>query len=1076
MNGMSKLDELKDELKKEMRERFGQWRSSAKARVQKFFSEGLSPAMLKNRFWNIKFIGGFIAACLVVGFLIGFSAMKGPAARLVHAQPDGSFVFSNFETPEDMNHWKVISAQIAPSINYAWEKSRSAQVTFEGGKEISAATIGDIGKNKTQPSDWSSYGALQFYVFHPQKEAEAFTFMVTDLWGKQYEETLSVPPGIWARFTVPVSKIANTINVKKVNQFSVSRREGTKPAFFYFDDFRLLPGGESAGAPARPFMDYGFAKRKPAWMVFDPQLNNKIVRVPFIVKNETDALCQLCPVEGGVPLPMGEVKDIKTIRIRNSSEEDLPFQVKALAYWPDQSVKWVGVHFATTLRPHDGAGFFLDYGPYVRSFDFANPLKVEENDASILVNTGVMETVLNKKSFYLFDRVSIDQNTNGLFEPSEEISSKATLVLTFRGKEFRTDLDRKTYTVEVEEKGSRRVVVKASGWYESQDGERYCQAIVRYYFYQGKSHVRLSHSLIYTGYPANKVYAAYQMLQLPENETIDAYGLRIPFRPSQTGEQVFFGRPGGKNPIGIVLGGDIKLFQKDYDHILLNRDAVDVPFDGTTNGWLDLSESTRGMAVAVRNFRENFPKAFKISRSRAELLVDLWPKEAGPIDLSTTSKSVGPDDYGRGNAFGLGKTHELLLYFHRGDAAEANVYEVAGSFMEPFLVRPNPYWVDATGTLGRLFPVDHKYATQERVLEGLFDWADRHPRHFKWYGMLDFGDTLTWWRDSDEDGHYGGFGWHPIGRWGWYNCEGVGTHTGALLQYVRSGAWKYFEFGENLTQHLMDVDTVHYNTIDNDKRIKHVLNHRYSRVGAMHRHSGDHWGGRTDEASHTSVVGILLYYYLTANERALDVAKEIGEYFLTEPFTYIDRPDVAPNRAMANALWGDVLLYQLTWDERYKKAAEKLVKIFLKGQQADGSFLENYNPLLGTWNGEKHELYMSGYLVGALIAYHELTQDQEVKEMFLRLVRYLAPTEFSGPVILHGIAYAYLITKDPYFITMAEENMKKIISNTQMYSQDPFMNGLVYEKPIYHRPMAFLSTVPYVFGAFEEYFREHHTE
>ncbi|MBI1977731.1 MAG: hypothetical protein HYS55_03155 [Candidatus Omnitrophica bacterium] len=110
---------------------------------------------------------------------------------------------------------------------------------------------------------------------------------------------------------------------------------------------------------------------------------------------------------------------------------------------------------------------------------------------------------------------------------------------------------------------------------------------------------------------------------------------------------------------------------------------------------------------------------------------------------------------------------------------------------------------------------------------------------------------------------------------------------------------------------------------------------------------------------------------------------------------------------------------------------------------------------------------MAGYLVGALISYHELTQDEEVKEMFLRLVRYLAPLPYSGPTILHGLAYAYLTTHDPFFIEVSERNLKGLLDH-QQFSQDPIMDGLIYEKPIYHRPMAFLSTVPYVFGAFDE--------
>ncbi len=1043
---------------------------------------------------NLRFALAVVVVCLMAGFFVGYVAtkLKGNAANpsdgsssflnsilpkktfFPGVQADGSFIFSNFESPNEIKSWGLMGANMEPSTNYAWEGTRSAKVIYFAGKDIGAITVDDLGRSKKVPSDWSKYGSFQFYIFHPGNQPEKLTLIVTDLWGKQYEEILNISKGKWEKFTIPIKNMVS-INTKKVNQISISRRQKGGALDFYFDDIRLIPSASSSGNFKKEnILDYGFALRKPAWLIRDPQVSGEIVHVPFVVKNETIAFCRLCPVEGGIPLPMGEVQDLKNIRIRNAAGEDILFQAKALARWPDQSIKWVGLHFESTLRPEDGAGYFLDYGPNVHTMDFASQLKVEEDDQFIKVNTGILEVHLNKKSFYLFDQVLLDQNGNGTFEPNEQVTSHAALTLVFRGKEFRTDLDHKTYKVEVEEKGSQRVVVKASGWFQSEDGSRFSQAIVRYYFYQGKSYVKISHTLVYTGYPENKYYGAYQMLKLPENEMIEAYGIRVPYHFSELkDEQVFVGLNHNPMPYSGVLGDVFKIYQNDYDSATMENNGSSVPLEDTYMGWLDVSNTTGGLSISIRHLRENFPKAIRFDRSAGEINIDLWPKEAGPIDLSTTESAVGPDDYGRGNAFGLAKTHDVFLYFHKDNAKEADAANVGASFMESLIIRVNPYWMDATGALGRLFPVDAKYATEEKMLERLFDWAERHPRNFKWYGMLNFGNTLTWWRNEDEQGgqKYKGMGWHPVGRWGWYNCEGVGTHTGALLQFARSGQWKYFEFGENLARHVMDVETVHYDTIANDKRLKGVLDEKYSRIGAMHRHSANHWSGRTDEASHTNVLGILLYYYLTGNERAFDVAKEVGEYFLTEPFTYINGPTIAPNRAMSNSLWGDVLLYQATWDDRYKKAADKIIKIFLKGQQSDGSFLESYNPILGTWSGTKHELYMGGYMVGALMAYHELTQDEEVKEMFLKLVRYLAPTEFTGPTILHGISYAYLITKDPFFIAMIEENMGRILSH-QQFSGDPMMDGLIFDKPIYHRPMAFLSTVPYVFGALEEHFKE----
>lgn len=1089
-----------EELKKKWSETRDIIRSLFKACLQKL--RGWLVLKKTEPNFLLRLAAAVVVVSLAVGFFVGFAATKtstlpsgsqmGSAggdgfsffglfgkgkSPFPGAQEDGSFVISNFENPADFNLWDFMSARMLPSTHYAWEGSWSAQVSFFTGKEIGAVTVDDLGRKKNQPSNWTQFGAIQFKVFHPGQKEESLTFLITDLWGKQYEEALTIPPGRWIKLTIPTQKIGGSVNLEKINQISLSRRGTSSQALdFYLDDVRLVPLAYTGGKMGTERgMDYGFAKRRPAWTVVGEQGEGEFVRVPFIVRNETGAFCQLCPVQGGIPFPQGQLHDPAALRIRNVQGEDLPFQSRVLGFWPDRSVKWLDLSFESTLGPNEGTGYFLEYGANIRAFDFTSSLKVAEDEDSIRVSTGVLEVLFDKKSFFLFDRVALDQNANGVFESGEVLTKDASLTLSFRGKEFRTDLNREGYQMTVEEKGSQRVVLRASGWYVSESGERYCQAIVRYYFYQGKSFFRVSHTLIYTGYPENKQYAAYQMLHLPANETIESYSLRLPYPFSQArDEEIMAGVSGGAG-VGMGLSENLRLSQKDYESAEMERDGALIPFEDTLSGWMDVSDKTRGMTVSLRHFRENFPKAFRLDRAKGEIVIDLWPKEAGELDLATTPASLGPDDYGRGNAFGLAKTHDLLFYFHNQNAILASAPHVATSFMEPLFVRTNPYWMDATGALGRLYPVDARYGTEEKMLERLFDWAARQPRDFKWYGMLHFGDTLTWMRDQDEDQKYADLDWHPVGRWGWYNCEGVGTHTGALLQFARSGNWKYFEFGENLARHIMDVDTVHYDTVTHDKRLKNIIDPRYSRVGAMHRHSGIHWGGRTDEASHTNVTGLLLYYYLSGEERAFEVAKEVGEYFLSEPFTYIERADVAPNRAMANALWGDTLLYQSTGDERYKKAAEKIVKIFLKGQQQDGSFLENYNPILGTWSGEKHELYMAGYLVNALMTYHELTQDEAVKEAFLRLVRYLAPTEYSGPTILHAIAHAYLLTRDPFFIAMAEENVKRLISH-QQFSQDPKIDGLIYEKPIYHRPMAILSTVPYVFGALEEHFTQEELE
>ncbi len=102
---------------------------------------------------NIRIVIGTLIACLAVGFFIGYGATKGtiPFAKSFKkgnvfsgVQLDGSYILSNFENPGETENWSVISAKVSLSTNYAWEGTKSAQVSFSGGKEISESGFGRI--------------------------------------------------------------------------------------------------------------------------------------------------------------------------------------------------------------------------------------------------------------------------------------------------------------------------------------------------------------------------------------------------------------------------------------------------------------------------------------------------------------------------------------------------------------------------------------------------------------------------------------------------------------------------------------------------------------------------------------------------------------------------------------------------------------------------------------------------------------------------------------------------------------------------------------------------------------------
>jgi hypothetical protein len=1085
---MNEIDELRKKiievgeiLKRLFFSRFGRARAiAAKIKENPSNRRFVMPALL-ILFVSGFFIGSFLSRGTITSSTNndGVSLIRilfGAKINVPGKQSDGSFVFANFEAEKDLKAWSVLSAHIEISPQHPAQGNSSAKVTFFGGEVSASVYLEDYFTSRSGFANWSNHEALKFTIFNPRNIAERIIFQIKDQRGKRFKEDLFVPGGKAQEFVIPIQKIAASINIRRIDQLNFFLWEPKGDRDFFFDEIKLVPAGsleqkqaqslataEPSSKRAVKMLSYDFPARRSAWEVQEPN-GSPFVRVPFVAKNETLGRCVQCPIEGGIPFPMGELKSEQNVRVRNAAGEEVYAQFRVLAKWPDDSIKWLAAVVPTTLLPTQGAGYFLEYSASIQPKEFSSPLKVDETSDTINVNTGPLEVELSKKQFFLFKKVSLDRNANQLIDADEKLFENAPLLISFRNKEFRADRDNKTYKIEIEEKGKLRTVIKASGWFQAEDGERYCQVIIRYYFYAGKSDMKVAHTLIYTGYPQNTHNEKYKTLQLPTNETIQAFGIQIPIPHGEgptEGVRVLVGQAQGIEDV--TPSGKVSVAQLNFDHGVLNKDGLPPDPRILPSGWLDLSTEEQGLTVALRHFRENFPKAFSFDKAKGVLQIDLWAKEAGELDLSTTSNAYGPESVARGSAFGFAKTHDLLFYFHKGDAEAAQVADVANVFMEPLVTRTNPFWIDATGALGRLSPVDNEYfATEEKMLSRLFDWGARQPRDFKWYGMVNFGDTLTWWRNEDEQNDYGSYGWYPIGRWGWYGVEMLGQHTGALLQFARSGEWKYFEFGENMAKHVMDVDTVHYNTIANDARIKSLLDQKFSVVGSQHEHNGDHWGGPNEEASHTSIVGILLYYYLTGNERAWDVAKEIGEYFLTEPFTYGGHPDIAPHRAMANCLWGDVLMYQATGNMRYKNAADKIIEIYLKGQQSDGSFLEVYNPLDQSWSGDKHQLYMASYLLGALMSYHELTQDEEVKQMFLRLVNFLK----ADPTAMAGFAYAFFITSDPIYIAMIDRSLNELLAN-QKQASDSLYDGLIYDKPIYHRPTAFLYAVPYAFEALQ---------
>ncbi len=992
----------------------------------------------------------------------------------------GLVLLGDFESNADVAQWETKGATLARSTLHATHGREAAEVTFQPGSEAPGIVLSKAFRARTLPADWSGFDRLAFDVFNSHGRDIRLIVQVKDQDERRYKQNVTVPASQGQSVSIPLEALGG-LNLRKIHSLTIFQWKPSKETTVYLDRIRLEPAqaaGTSAPADgaipqaaesldetlagvaeAERLTAARFRQRRPAWTLGGATT----VRVPMSIREPSGTARTRGLASGGVPLAPGELADVRHARVVDQQGAVQPAQLTPLARWRDGSIRWLLVSLQATVGPQASQAYLLEYGPDVTAPEPASRLQVAEDAQAITVTTGPLRVAVSKRHFTIVESVWLDRNGDGQFAEDEHVARPGHFLMRFANTDYDSANDAQTYQVAIEDRGPVSVTLKASGWFRNAAGRGFGQFIVRLQLAEGDRTVRLWPTFIYTGYPANRHHHKYEGLVLPDNEPIEAVTLQLPL--ALAGD-LTAGLGDEAGAFEGQLAAPLTLLQRRHDAYEL-LGLSDGPRAGRRAvGWADLRDARQGAAVIVRDFWQQYPKAFTLDPAAQTLEVALWPAQAGLLDLQTTEAAYGPDAVARGSAFGLGKTHELVVAFHANDLDTAALHRTAAAAQEPLHLRPAGAWVNDTGVLGRLAPNDTgRQLYDEVMLERLFDWGQRQQAINHWYGMLDFGDTLSWYRKDAHDKSYGDWGWHPEGRWGWFNCEAMGTHTGALLQYVRTGLWKYFQFGEDLARHIMDVDTVHYNTAAHDPRLKGVIDDAFSQVGSMHRHNANHWGGRSDEASHTSPIGILLYHYLTGSPRARDVALEVGDFFLREPMTYDGHPDIAPQRTLANILWGDTALYELTGDEAYLRGAVAMARRLLSGLQEDGSWPDTFDPTTGTWRGSRNNSFTTQYTLPALIAYHRLTNDPAAAKAIVEGTRYLITHESFYP-FFDALAYSFDVTGDTQFLLVGEARLTQL-ARKQDASGRPEADGALTDKLTYGRAAPFLYSVPFLFDPLE---------
>ena len=840
---------------------------------------------------------------------------------------------------------------------------------------------------------------------------------------------------------------------------------------------------------------------------------------------------QSVPITQGVPLPKGALHNLDSVWVEDSDGQPVSAQFRTLSRWADGSLKWVLTDFSSQSDRGEGrADYAFCYGQRPASIPSGGAIQVEESEDRITVCTGPLRFVVNRQQFSLIESAELGSvDAAGGFLPECEVlrrerrsafptsgeawvricesfnDAEGKRYIYGMGGDCLASLAKDDYTVELEEVGPLRAVIKCSGAYEADipfhhyAGYRPFRLVTRIYAYAGQTHLRVLHTVV--------------MACNPRETEVEEIALRVPVslkNPVRFRAASFRPTEGNLNPDEAVL-----LHQRSDNQFTLEQQRAGqqrtIAEGERTEGWMTIEDDHVGVGVGLRYMPEEYPKALRVAGTGEGVDVFLW-KDIDGKRLSfkryaeVVSWEEGEGVYADGT--GTAKTSEFFICFYKAKERDDIPDRLRGLLTPPH-VAIDPEWMAQCEVTGGFAPIDpDQFPESERMMTGFLDWLKRNIQLGRWYGFFDWGDALVTWEQEAND-------WRFYGRWGWCNSEWDPRH-GVWIQYLRTGRADYFQLGESMTRHSADVDTCHFHPF------------RPYMVGGCFRHSTDHFG---DEpcASHTFLDGWMDYYYLTGDLRTYEVLQEAGEFFLR--YRWTEDPTYSFSlRSIANVLRGLLYLYEITGESRFMERAEAVYTVIARGQNEDGSWhkrfqvstpdkLPNQGPYgmategttlaveMGTappftneeywkWKGisagefaspdteppirvlpmAEQKGYQTHYLMVGLELLHRMTGRADVAEVYRRAVDWFCGypdplnAEFAlqqryGGIICRHLAYAYQLTGERKYLEIGREVLRDLIEG-QDWSDDPKRRGAVELTPMTISLLFF--GVPYFLGKLSE--------
>ena len=796
------------------------------------------------------------------------------------------------------------------------------------------------------------------------------------------------------------------------------------------------------------------------------------------------------PVTSGIPLPeTANITSINQLQLTDSSGNNVPAQFTVTSRWrgtPDDSskaIKWVLLDFQADVPANGTSVYYLKNGNMGNAQN--TNLSLQQDNDKITVSTGKAKFEINKNYFNMFDYIWIDKNNDSQIDDAIVSSpNEGGVILTDRnGTKYYTTLEAPEQ-IEIEEQGPMRTVLKVRGVFKAEDGSYFAPPVhnsedypnfdqpylksfvyynVRIHFYNNKDYVKVFFTLENNGAngrtnpeqfyaPVQIVYFDSLNLIIKQNSANQINITSEDYSAQLSSSDDFTLYQDWKENLTDSISSTLDPVFNNGIYYTTKKNGQEISNGSTNPGWIDANSDSQGIGLSIRHFWQNFPK--KITVSNSEIKIGLWPEEGY---FPHCQQSDDPDSIYCGKAgrdagvylfdAGRHKTYEMFLRFYPGNQ-DSKTQILSKSLENPLMALASSEWYTRTKALGMIGPSG--FSSSDSEINEAMERYDRLQTAMVYEEDSDNVWTILGikmistphWELPYQDMF---FGWTNFGDLMWVGSTFSSLHYDwthkMLLHYIRTGKRKLFDAGVEMAKHRYDIDQYY------GERTSTGDHHLWTNHFQFYEMDGHGKGGRVSGPQHNWNSGIILYYLLTGDRKALEAAEDntkgilnwYGEGGLFNATKFGCTVEV---RAEGWSMLNLINLYRVTGNPLYIETAKNIAKnrILHSEQEAGGRGVlggnQNSTILANVFNTvpcecvEISDLYPlcknateplgMAFISEGLIAVHQETQDEEVGALLVRTANFFKDKMiFGGDYDENGnyrtlrLAY-FWVEEDPY--------------------------------------------------------------